>query len=305
MSQTRPAVSADLPQPGLARFPVLRIDAATQPHLFHWKAPGYLSRRQEPAGLTPLPLSWSREQARRTPLLNHAPRSTTIVAPARRVFQRACPHRSHPGHAVAVGLRFGKVDTETPRSPLKLDSAFPCKDGGLSALFPIKEESKRLATSSTFPTRSTGKKLSPVDALLPPTRAPFQKSSTGSAGPVASSRTPPHVRSAPSAPVEQGKPDTARHGSGDPTASGQINGTAFPLTSEESQLSSSRTGSEPLPPLAGLGQRPLVAARKPSSEFLPTGNGDNEPVYVEPNSPRAPGARCFQRSTHYAATATT
>ena len=230
------------------------------------------------------------------PLPNHAPHGTTRVAPSRRSFQRECPLLSPPGHAVAVGLRCGKANTETPRSRLKLDSAFPRNNDGCPILFPIEEESTRLATSSPFPTRSTGRKPSPVDPLLPPTGAPFLKSSTGSAGPLSSSRTPLHVRRAPSAPVEQEKPGTARRASGDSTASGQINRTAYPLNSEESQLSSSRTGSEPPAPF-GPGQRSSGAVREPSGDFLPTGNGDTEPVYVEPDSPRAPGAQCSQRST--------
>ena len=48
-----------------ARCPVLRTDAATQPHLFHRGAPGPPPwRRREPAPPTPLPSAWGREQAR-------------------------------------------------------------------------------------------------------------------------------------------------------------------------------------------------------------------------------------------------
>ena len=100
-------------------------------------------------------------------LPNHAPRSATRVAPSRRSFLRGCPPPSPPGHAVAVGSRCGKENTDTPRSRSKLDSAFPRNHGGRSTLFPIKEESIRLATSSPFPTRSTGRKTSPVDLVAP------------------------------------------------------------------------------------------------------------------------------------------
>ena len=112
-------------------------------------------------------------------LPNHAPRSTKSVAPARRFIQRGDSSSSSPGHAVAVGLRCGKADTETPRSQLKLDFAFPRNNGGRSTLFPGKEESTRLVVSPSFPTRSTGRKPSPVDHLLPLTPAPFLKSATG------------------------------------------------------------------------------------------------------------------------------
>ena len=131
---------------------------------------------------------------------------------------------------------------------------------------------------------------------LPPTRAPFLKSSPGSAGPHSTSLTPPRVRYAPSVAVEQEKPDTARRARGDSTASGQINRTEYPLNLEESQLSSSRTGSEPPAPL-GSRERPSGAVREPSGHFSPTSDGVTEPVYVGSDSSRAPGAQCSQRST--------
>ena len=124
---------------------------------------------------------------------------------------------------------------------------------GRSACFHGKEESTRLATSSPVFSRYTGRKPFPVGTLLPPTRAQLLKVSTGSAGSFSSSRTVPHVRSAPSATVEQDKAGTSRRDSGDSTASGQINRTVIPLHVKESQLSSSRTGSE-LPFPVGLRQ---------------------------------------------------
>ena len=42
---------------------------------------------------------------------SHAPRSSQTAEPARRPFQRGCPTRPPPNHAVAVGLRCGKDDT--------------------------------------------------------------------------------------------------------------------------------------------------------------------------------------------------
>ena len=71
---------------------------------------------------------------------SRVPRSSQTAAPARRSFQRGCPTPPPPYHAVAVGLRCGKADTEAPRSRMKLDSAFPRNSGGRSTLFPAKEE---------------------------------------------------------------------------------------------------------------------------------------------------------------------
>ena len=118
---------------------------------------------------------------------------------------------------------------------VKLDSAFPRNSG-------VKEESTSLNTSSPFPSRPTRKKPSAVGTLLSPTQAPLVKASAGSAGPLSPSRTLPHVRSAPSATVENEKPDTARRASCDSTISGQINRIVVPLNAGQSQLSSSRTG---------------------------------------------------------------
>ena len=160
-------------------------------------------------------------------LPNHAPRGTTPVAPSSRSCQRGCPHLSLPGHAVAVGLRCGKANTETPKSRLKLDSMFPRNNGGRLTLFPFTEESAKVATSSPFSTRSTGWKPYPVDPLLPPTGAPFSKASTGSADPFLSSCTPLRVRRALSAPVEEQNLCTTRGASGDSIASGLINRTEY------------------------------------------------------------------------------
>ena len=181
----------------------------------------------------------------------HVSRSNQTAAPARRSYQRGCPIPPPPGHAVAIPLRCGKADTEAPRSRVKLDPAFPRNSGGRSTLFPVKEEPTRLATASPFPNRSAGRKPDSVEKLVPPTGGPLLKASTGSAGPLSPPRTLSHVRSAPTATVEQDKPDTARRASGDSTACGQINRTVIPLNAQESQLSSSRTGSQP-PALLGL-----------------------------------------------------
>ena len=173
---------------------------------------------------------------------SHAPRSSQTAAPTRCSFQRGCLIRPPPGHAVAVGLRCGKAGPEAPRSRVKLDSGFPRNSCCRSSLFPVVEEPARLATSPTFPIRPGGRKLSAVDNLLPPTGSPLLKSSTGSAGSLSPSRTLTHVRGNPSATVEQEKPDTARRASGESTTSGQINRSTIPPKTEESHLSSSKTG---------------------------------------------------------------
>ena len=188
------------------------------------------------------------------------------------------------------------ADTKTPRSRVQLCSAFPLHSSGRSTLFPVKEESTVLAPSSPFSSRSAGRTPSPVDILLTPTRAPLLKASTGSGCPLSSSRTIPHVRSAPSATVKQEKSDTARRASNDSTASGQINRAVIPLNAKKSHLSSSRTGSEPSAPL-GLRQTPSSAARAPSGLFLIISDGAARPGSVGPQSSRAPGAQCSQNST--------
>ena len=168
-------------------------------------------RRQKPTPQAPL-LSASARGARAPAAAppSHAPRSSQTAAPARRSFQRGCPTPPPPGRAVAVGLRCGKADTEAPRSRVKLDSAFPRNSGGRSTFFPVEEEPARLDTSSPFLSWPAGRKPSPVDNLLPPTGGPLLKAPTRSAGALSPSRTLIHVRSAPSATVEQEKPDNAR-----------------------------------------------------------------------------------------------
>ena len=179
---------------------------------------------------------------------------------------------------------------------MKLDLAFPRNSDGRSTLFPVEEEPTRLVTSSPFPNRPVGRKPSPVDHLLPPTGGPLLKAATGSAGPLSPSRTLTHVHSAPSATVKQEKPDTARRASDDSATSGQINRSMLLSKAEESQLSPSRTGSEPPAPL-GLRQGPSWAARAPSVHFSPMSDGPTRPGSVGPDSSRAPGVQLTQSST--------
>ena len=65
--------------------------------------PGRRPRRRELAPQTSLQLNLgTRAGAIKAALPNHAPRSTTSVAPSRHLLQRGSPP---PGHAVTVGLR--------------------------------------------------------------------------------------------------------------------------------------------------------------------------------------------------------
>ena len=105
----------------------------------------------------------------------------------------------------------GRIAQQPPRGWLR-DPAFPRDSSERSIIFPIKEESSRLATSSPFSKRPSGQEPSRVGLLLPPTRAPLLKTSTGSAGPPSSSRTLTHVHRAVSVPVEQEEEPTLPDG---------------------------------------------------------------------------------------------
>ena len=268
-----------------ARRPACPADAATHSHLLLRRAQGLLSRlfqsftalcrRREPAPRAQLPSARAREPAsyaplhrRRepapgVPLLSASAREPAYQAPPSPATRRAIARLLRLDVAPFVKgvlllhlpatrwrsvLRCGEADSETPRSWVQLDSAFR-NCGGRSTLFPVREGSTRLATSPPFPSRPIGRKPSPVGTLSPPTGALLLMASIGSAGPLSPSRTLPHVRSAPLATVEQKKPDTARRASGNSMTSGQINRAIIPLNTEESQLSSRRTASEPTAPL--------------------------------------------------------
>lgn len=68
---------------------------------------------------------------------SHVPRTTKIVAQARRSFHRGCATLSSPDRVVTVALRCGKADKDIPRSRLKLDFAFPRRHGGANARAPM------------------------------------------------------------------------------------------------------------------------------------------------------------------------
>ena len=93
-----------------------------------------------------------------------------------------------------------------------LDPVFPRDRRGRSILFPIKEESSRLATSFPVSKRANGKEPLRVGPMQPPTRAPLMKTPTGSASPVPSSRTLTYVHYSASLPVEQVEQPILRDG---------------------------------------------------------------------------------------------
>ena len=93
--------------------------------------------------------------------------------------------------------------------------------------------------------------------MLPPDRAPFLKTPTGSAGPASSSSTPTHVHQATFAPVVQHGDPALRDG---PVVTPRLPAPSagrYPRKfTEESRLSSSRSTSEP------------PAPREQSTQFL-------------------------------------
>ena len=167
--------------------------------------------------------------ARRPPsrTCSPSPRSDQVVAVGLRCGRPTLTLRA--GHKVVVGLRCGKANTKTPTSLVRLDPVFTRDSSGRSILFPIKGESSRLATSFPFSKRANGKEPPRVRPMLPPTRAPLNKTPTGSASPALSSRTLTHVHQATAIPRwSSRRTDTARRASGDATASSLISWTLFP-----------------------------------------------------------------------------
>ena len=139
---------------------------------------------------------------------------------ARRPPKRTCSPALPSDHVVAVGLRCGKANTNTPIYFARLDPVFPRDSSGRSIIFPIKKESTRLATSSPFPKISNGKGPSrgeinhPSPAYYDACRAcrpcsVFTHANPRASGSVATSGGGRRI-------------DTARRASGDATASSPI-----------------------------------------------------------------------------------
>ena len=159
-----------------------------------------------------------------------APGSNIAAVMARRLFTRPCSPPTLPYEAVAVGLRCWTADSQTlfltprwrsvrgvkasakiPRSFSRHDPVFDRDSSSLVVfVFSIKLESTRFATSPPFYTRPNRTELLHVTTLLPPARAPLQKTPTGSTGPGSFSSTLTHVFQATSAPVTQEEDATLR-----------------------------------------------------------------------------------------------
>lgn len=132
-----------------APFPSARARKTTHQALFR--------RRREPALRAPLPsvtaFFWRRGPVPQAPLPSALGRESAHQAPLPPVTCRAAPRLLRlrvalcsegapppplrpADHVVAVGLRYGKANTETLRSRLQIDLAFPRNSGGRSTLFP-------------------------------------------------------------------------------------------------------------------------------------------------------------------------
>ena len=186
---------------------------------------------------------------------SHASRSNEAAATARRPPKRTCSPPPFSDHLVAVGLRCGKANTKTPRSCARLDPVFPRDNSGRSILFPIEEESTRLATSSPYSKTPNGKEPSRVGLALPRTRAPLLTTPTRSADPASSSHTVTHVHQTASVPAEQEEEPTLCDGPVmTPRPPSRTTGRYSRESTEESHVSSSRSRLEPLPIWAQLEQ---------------------------------------------------
>ena len=173
----------------------------------------------------------------------------------------------------------------------------PRDSSGRSILFPIKEESSRLATSFPSSKRADGTEPPRVGPIWPPTRSPLSKTHTGATSPDPSSRTLTHVHQAASLPVEQVEEPTLRDGPVvTPRPPARSAGRYTRRSTEESHLSSS--GSSLKPPA------PSGAAKAASGGYSPTSDGDTTRETVGPDSPRAPEAWCPRTGTFQARTAT-
>ena len=131
-----------------------------------------------------------------------------------------------PDHVVAVGLRCEKANTKTPRSFAGLDPAFSRDSGWRSNLFPIKEESTRVATSSPFSKRPNGKELS-CGAFVTTHPSPAPDDAYRVCRPC-SVFTHPRASGCIGTSGTGRRTDTARRASGDATASSQISWMLFP-----------------------------------------------------------------------------
>ena len=135
-----------------------------------------------------------------------------------------------------------------------------------------------MTTTSPFHSRPTVKKPFLVDTLLPPTRAPLLNAPTVFAGHLSPSCMLPHVCGAPSATVEQEKPDTVRRASGDynPAKCGRI----AALVKQNGR----RAPCPPWPTTDAIGR-----SKSTFWPFLPMSDGATRPGSVGSDSSRASG----------------
>ena len=140
----------------------------------------------------------------------HASRSNIAALTERRLFTRTCSSPPLPDHAVSVGLRCGtgdslahfphhvvavsfrceKANTKPPRSFTRIDPMFARDSSGRSFYFlPYQEGVHKISYLVSLLKEARQKNPPRVKTLLPPARAPLQKTPTGSTGPASSSST--------------------------------------------------------------------------------------------------------------------
>ena len=129
--------------------------------------------------------------------------------------------------------------------------------------------------------------------MLPPTRAPFMMTPTGSAGPAPSSRTRTHVHQAASRAGR--RIDTARRASGDATASSPISWAPFPYVYERIASLVTQKNLKSPPPLRAQLEQFLAVFRQRA-----TGHGART---MGPDSHRDPEAWCSRTGKLQARTA--
>ena len=144
--------------------------------------------RREPALAAPFPPAVAPNSAMGTRApnaapLNHGTRACASRASSRYALhskkaavtahcppKRTCIDTLLPDREMEAGLRYGKANpiNNTPGYFANFDPVFPRDSSGRSIIFPFKEESASLATSSPFSKRINGKECSRARKLLPP-----------------------------------------------------------------------------------------------------------------------------------------
>ena len=106
----------------------------------------------------------------RTPL-RHASCSKKAAVATRRPHTPTSSSPLLPDREDAVDLGCGKAKPYPPRESARLDPVFPRDRSGRSILFPIKEESTSLATSSPSSKMANGNEPPRAGKMIPPARA--------------------------------------------------------------------------------------------------------------------------------------